>query len=148
LRTAWVFGEFGDNFVKTMLHLASKREMLGIVGDQWGSPTSAKGIAACCMKICEKIKNSKNSIAWGTYHYSGLPYINWHGFANIIFTQAESVELIKKKPELHMIDSSAFPTAAKRPLNSRLDCRKLYSQFGIQPDEWVAQLTLVLKALK
>jgi len=148
LRTAWVFGEFGNNFVKTMLRLASEKETLDIVGDQWGSPTSAKGIALCCLRICEKIRDNKNSISWGTYHYSGFPYINWYGFADVIFSEALGIGIIKTAPKLNMIDSDAFPAVAKRPVNSRLNCKKLCTQFEIQPDDWIKQLSLVLKRLK
>ena len=148
LRTAWVFGEFGNNFVKTMLRLASEREELGIVGDQWGSPTSAKGIAESCLRICEKIRDNKSSIVWGTYHYSGFPYINWYGFADAIFSKALDLKLIKQQPKLNVIDSAPFPTPAKRPGNSRLDSTKIYHEFGIKPDNWMEQLGLVLKALK
>jgi dTDP-4-dehydrorhamnose reductase len=148
LRTSWVFGEFGNNFVKTMLRIAASKQELEIVSDQWGSPTSAKGIAECCLSICEKIRRDGHSIVWGTYHYSGFPYTNWYGFADTIFTQALDIGLINRKPKLRAIDSAAFLTTAKRPVNSRLDCTKLYTQFRVCPDDWIHQLSSVLTTLK
>lgn len=147
LRTSWVFGEFGNNFVKTMLRIGASKKELEIVSDQWGSPTSAKGIAECCIQICTKINLNKENINWGTYHFSGSPYISWYGFADAIFTTALELGLINKKPKLVAVNSSAFATAAVRPANSRLDCGKLYSQFNIRPDDWVKKLSVVLKKL-
>ena len=147
LRTSWVFGEFGNNFVKTMLRSGASKNELEIVSDQWGSPTSAEGIAECCMQICKKINLSEDNINWGTYHFSGFPYTSWHGFADAIFTTAFELGLINKKPKLIAVNSSAFPTSARRPKNSRLNCDKLYSQFNIHPDDWSKKLSSVLKEL-
>jgi dTDP-4-dehydrorhamnose reductase len=148
LRTAWVFGEHGNNFVKTMIRAGATKEELGIVSDQWGSPTSARGIAECCLNISGKIASDRSNITWGTYHYSGLPYTSWYGFAETIFTQAMDIGLINDRPKLRAIDSVNFPSIAKRPANSRLDCTKLYDEFGVSPDEWIQQLSSVLEALK
>ncbi len=147
LRTSWVFGEFGNNFVKTMLRIGAIKNELEIVSDQWGSPTSAEGIAECCIQICKKINLSKEIISWGTYHFSGSPYTSWHGFADAIFTTAFELGLINKKPKLVPVNSSAFPALARRPENSRLNCDKLYSQFNIHPDDWQKKLSSVLKEL-
>jgi dTDP-4-dehydrorhamnose reductase len=147
LRTSWVFGEFGDNFVKTMLRIGANKQELEIVSDQWGSPTSAKGIAECCIQICTKINLKKENINWGTYHFSGSPYISWYGFADAIFKKAFELGLINKKPRLVSVTSSAFPTIAVRPANSRLNCDKIYSHFDIRPDDWAKKLSFVLKKL-
>lgn len=146
LRTAWVFGAHGNNFVKTMLRLGADRDELGIVADQWGAPTSARGIAATCIAIAEQIITEANH--WGIYHYSGAPYTNWHGFATAIFDRAVDLGLLSKAPKLNAISSDQFPTPAKRPSNSRLDCSKLASHFGIQADDWMRQLDTMLSELK
>jgi len=145
LRTAWVFGAHGNNFVKTMLRLGAERDQLGVVHDQLGAPTSAKGIAECCMAIAEVIDNrDPDDVHWGTYHFCGAPYSNWFEFAEHIFSAAVTLGLLDKAPKLNSISSDQFPTPAKRPSNSRLKCAKLMSHFEIAPDDWSNQLNEVL----
>ena len=145
LRTAWVFGAHGNNFVKTMLRLGAERDELGVVADQWGAPTSAAGIAACCLTIADAIDVKSNAdIHWGTYHFTGAPYTSWHGFAEQIFKDAVAIGLLKKAPKLNAISSDQFPTPAKRPSNSRLACDKLSGSFDVLPDIWPNQLNSVL----
>lgn len=141
LRTAWVFGAHGNNFVKTMLSLGAERDELGVVSDQWGAPTSAAGIVSCCLTIADAI-GAKNDadIPWGTYHFTGAPYTSWHGFAEQIFKDAVAIGLFKKGPRLNPISSDQFPTPAKRPSNSRLNCTKLFDAFQIKPDNWQSRL--------
>lgn len=145
LRTAWVFGAHGNNFVKTMLLLGDERDELGVVADQWGAPTSAAGIASCCLTIAEAIDaKSDADIPWGTYHFTGAPYTSWHGFAEQILKDAVAIGLLNKAPKVNAISSDQFPTPAKRPSNSRLACDKLTCAFGVVPDNWHNQLTTVL----
>lgn len=139
LRTAWVFGEHGNNFVKTMLRLAQTRDELSIVGDQFGGPTYAGDIADALIAMIEYIEQGQQP-AWGTYHFSGMPYASWYDFAAKIFQLAESKGVLDKHPKLSSIPTSAYPTPAKRPANSRLDCRKIENQFGIKPSDWNAAL--------
>lgn len=149
LRTAWVFGAHGNNFVKTMLRLGSERDELGVVADQWGAPTSAAGIAACCFAIAEII-DAKDcaEIPWGIYHFTGEPYTSWHGFAEQIFKNAVEIGLLDKVPKVNAIRSEQFPTPAKRPTNSRLNCDKVASAFEIAPDNWSERLYKVLEELR
>ena len=147
LRTAWVFSEIGSNFVKTMLRLGAEREKLSIVADQFGGPTSADSIANALLTIAARV-GEKRDIKWGTYHFTGLPYCSWYEFAKEIFQQAESIRLISKAPELASIFSSEYPTPAPRPLNSKLDCSKIYKEFGIEPDDWKQSLRDVLRQLQ
>lgn len=147
LRTSWVFSETGSNFVKTMLRLGAEREHLSVVADQVGGPTSADAIANALLLIAARVSD-KQDINWGTYHFSGLPYCSWYEFAKEIFQQAESMRLISKAPELAAIPSSEYPTPAPRPLNSRLDCSKIYDEFGIEPDDWKQSLKDVVLKLK
>ena len=138
LRTSWVFGVYGNNFVKTILKLSKEKDELNIVSDQWGSPTSSRAIAETCLKISELI--SENT-PWGIYHYSGTPYINWIGFAEEILNQAVAVNFIEKIPKLNSISSEEFLSEAKRPVNSRLSCLKLKKVFGISQDQWKLRLS-------
>ena len=147
LRTAWVFSETGNNFVKTMLRLGAEREQLSIVADQFGGPTSADSIANVLLTIAARVGEQRD-IKWGTYHFSGQPYCSWYEFAEEIFLQAESLGLIFKAPGLASIPSSEYPTPAPRPRNSRLDCSKIYTEFGIEPDDWKQSLRDVLLKLK
>ncbi len=136
LRTAWVFGEHGNNFVKTMLRLGSQRDQLGIVADQFGGPTYAGDIATALLMIAEKVILAPTTVNWGIYHFSGEPHVNWYQFAQAIFDQAVVQELLDKAPQLNPLTTADYPTPAKRPANSRLDCHKIFTEFGIQPSDW------------
>lgn len=135
LRTAWVFGEHGNNFVKTMLRLAQTRDELNIVGDQFGGPTYAGDIADALIVMVDYIKQGQQPV-WGVYHFAGMPYVSWYEFAAKIFQLAETKGVLAKQPKIASIPTSAYPTPAKRPANSRLDCSKIEHQFGIKPSDW------------
>ncbi|MBR2252605.1 MAG: dTDP-4-dehydrorhamnose reductase, partial [Neisseriaceae bacterium] len=128
LRTAWVFGRYGKNFVKTMLGLGKTHSHLRIVADQFGSPTEAQDIANAL--IC-MAKNPQ----FGIYHYSGMPYVSWFEFAQKIF-QAAHNQGILHAPQLEAITSEEYPTQAKRPKNSRLNLEKINNAFGIEACDW------------
>lgn len=140
LRTAWVFGEHGNNFVKTMLRLGTQRDQLGIVADQFGGPTYAGDIAAALLTIAEKAVVAPETVAWGIYHFAGEPHVNWHQFAQAIFDKAVAAQLLEKSPQLNALTTADYPTPAKRPANSRLNCSKITAEFGIQPSDWQAAL--------
>ncbi|WP_137170435.1 dTDP-4-dehydrorhamnose reductase [Marinomonas sp. FW-1] len=146
LRTAWVFSEYGNNFVKTMVRLAKERDALSVVADQYGCPTYAGDLAKAILHICEQHKQGK-LIAWGTYHYCGDTPTSWHGFARAIFAKAESLGVIAKRPQLKAISSDQYPTPAKRPEYSVMSTQALAS-FGIQASSWSTSLALVLSKLK
>ena len=139
LRTAWVFGEHGNNFVKTMLRLAQCRDELSIVGDQFGGPTYAGDIADALITMVQYLEQGKQA-KWGVYHFSGMPYASWFDFARAIFQAAERYDVHAKHPKISAIPTSDYPTPAKRPVNSRLDCSKIEHQFGIKPSDWNAAL--------
>ncbi len=139
LRTAWVFGEHGNNFVKTMLRLAQTRDELNIVGDQFGGPTYAGDIADALIAMVDYIEQGQQPV-WGVYHFAGMPYVSWHEFAAKIFQLAETKGVLAKQPKIASIPTTAYPTPAKRPANSRLNCSKIANQFGIKPSNWVAAL--------
>ena len=140
LRTSWVFSSHGNNFVKTMLRLASNNSELSIVKDQIGGPTCAKDIANALWKIASDFY-AGNGIT-GIYHFSGKPNSSWANFASEIFSQSQQDIKIKQ------ILTKDFLTKAKRPLNSRLDCSSLRIDYGIKQPEWKKSLTNVLANLK
>ncbi|MFQ6370363.1 dTDP-4-dehydrorhamnose reductase [Shewanella sp. YIC-542] len=143
LRTGWVFGEHGNNFVKTMLEVAAQHNDLTVVADQFGSPTYAGDVAHALLTMMQQALAS-DFHGWGIYHYSGAPYISWYGFASRIFTQAVEQQLFPQRPHLHPVTSAQYPSVAKRPANSRLDCAKIQSVFNITPSDWQAALSNLL----
>jgi dTDP-4-dehydrorhamnose reductase len=143
LRTAWVFGASGINFVKTMLRLASERPVLRVVADQRGCPTAAADIAAALIAIAESIE--RGEARWGTYHFAGDAAISWHGFAEAIFESA--IPQLAPRPKLEPIATEQYPTPAQRPMNSVLDCRRIEQAFGVSPSPWRASLASVIQEL-
>lgn len=146
LRTAWVFGEHGNNFVKTMLRLAQTQPQLRIVADQIGGPTYAGDIADAIIKLMNSaIKDHYE--AYGTYHYSGLPHVSWYEFAQAIFGEASRQGVIEKMPIITRITTADYPTPAGRPKNSRLDTQLITKHFGISASDWMKALNSI-KAYK
>lgn len=138
LRTSWVFSEYGQNFVKTMLRLSETRDALSIVSDQIGGPTPARGIAQALLTMAEALQTGQGG---GTYHYAGQPATSWECFARETFEQAGRAVTVTGIP------TSEYPTPASRPLNSRLDCTSLETDFGISPPSWHDDLARILKVL-
>lgn len=135
IRTAWVFGLAGKNFVKTMIQLGQNREELNVVADQFGAPTYAGDISSCLINIMDQIQAGNKS--YGVYHFSGLPYTNWANFAEQIFLAVGNKSL-----KVIPIGSDQYPTVAIRPKNSRLDCRLLEKTFNIHASNWQEALKL------
>ena len=141
LRTAWVFSEYGNNFVKTMLRLAQTRNTLGVVGDQFGGPTYAGDIAKAIVSIAQQLQ--QGSTKFGVYNYSGYPHVSWQEFASEIFEKAFAKNLIQSPVTVNSILTADYPTPAKRPANSKLDCSKITTDFSIQPSDWKAALNTI-----
>jgi len=139
LRTAWVFGENGNNFVKTMLRLGENRDALSIVGDQFGGPTYAGDIASTLIQIAKRIAQDE-TVEYGVYHYSGLPHVSWFDFADAIFDVAVEQGVLAKKPSLTGITTDQYLTPAKRPSNSRLSTEKITQGFDIEASDWQTAL--------
>lgn len=139
LRTAWVFGEHGNNFVKTMLRLGRQRDELSIVADQFGGPTYAGDIASALINIAEKVITNE-SVKFGIYHFSGLPHVSWFDFAIHIFDAAVEQNVLTRKPALSAITTDMYPTPAKRPANSSLSTNKIYEKFKINASDWQTSL--------
>jgi len=140
LRTSWVFSAHGINFVKTMLQLSGTHDAVCVVADQIGGPTFARDIASACLKIAEQL--TQDPTKSGTYHYSGTPDVSWAEFAVAIFEQAGNVMTVTTIP------TSDYPTPAKRPLNSRLNCNATDQVFGILRPDWRLGMKTVLKDLE
>jgi dTDP-4-dehydrorhamnose reductase len=132
LRTAWVYGLEGRNFMKTMLELAQSRSELRVVSDRWGSPTSAREIAHAIAAMARRM--STGDALWGTYHFAGAGVTSWHGYAEAIFEFAARSGL--SRPHVIPIASSDYPAAARRPAYSALDCAKITRNFGLEPRPW------------
>jgi len=139
LRTSWVVSAHGNNFVKTMLRLGAERQALTIVADQIGGPTGAAEIANACVAIAKTLVTEPKKS--GIYHFSGAPDTSWADFARAIFDAANIPCAVIDTP------SSDYPTPAKRPLNSRLDCTTTEAAFGICRPDWRESLTHILTQL-
>lgn len=139
LRTSWVFSAHGNNFVRTMLRLAQSRNALNIVDDQIGGPTPAANIATATLVIARQLQTDTSKT--GIYHYSGAPDVSWKGFAEAIFAFTGSDITVTG------IETADYPTLARRPLNSRLDCATTHSVFDLARPEWRSGLLDVLTEL-
>ena len=140
LRTSWVVSAHGANFVKTMLRLSETRDALNVVADQIGGPTPARDIAAACLQIAEQLIADPSKS--GTYHYSGAPDVSWADFARAIFDQAGRAVAVTP------ILTTDYPTPAKRPLNSRMECGATQQVFGIPRPDWRDGLNMILQELE
>jgi dTDP-4-dehydrorhamnose reductase len=148
LRTSWVYGVHGNNFIKTMQRLGRERDTLSVVADQHGAPTSALDIADALIRIVADIHRdgvSGMASTWGTYHFAGAGETTWHGFADHIF--ADMQRRSGRRPDCHAITTAAYPTPARRPANSRLDCSKFDHNFDFKRRPWQESVDQVLDAL-
>lgn len=145
IRTAWVFSEYGNNFLKTMLRLGADRDELSIVGDQIGCPTYAQDIAKSVVSIlsCLDLKGSSS----GIYHYCGDEPCSWYDFARAIFLEAELYGF-KTPSNVMSITTADYPTPAIRPAYSVLDCSKIESSFGVTRSNWRDGIKIVFDRLQ
>ena len=146
LRTSWVYAAHGNNFVKTMLRIGRERQNLNVVNDQFGAPTFAGDIADAIFSIAKKVLGHDELEFWGTYHYTAKGRTTWKDFAEVIFEAAST--WLPNKPYVEGIPSSQYPTAAKRPANSVLNCAKVDSKLGPPRRHWREGLDEVLDELK
>lgn len=151
-RTSWVFGARGNNFVKTILRLAAERQSLNVVGDQVGSPTPAAMIATVTGVVLAMLGHGRR-LAPGEqrlYHLAARRPVSWCEFARAIVTDAVETPgfaLALTPDAIVPIGSAEYPVAARRPLNSRLDCRRLEQDFGLQMPDWEPYLRRMLQLL-
>ncbi len=138
-RTSWVVGAHGGNFLKTMLRLAADRPALRVVADQTGAPTSAALIAdVTAHAICALAGNAGAGLQKGVYHLAASGETTWHGYARHVIARAREAgrPLVATPEAVEPIETSAYPTPARRPANSRLDTRKLREAFGVTLPDW------------
>ncbi|PVZ88259.1 dTDP-4-dehydrorhamnose reductase [Serratia sp. S1B] len=149
LRTSWVFGAHGNNFLKTILRLARERERLNIVADQVGAPTSAALIADVTAQIIARYYQSTEKFEYGTYHLTAQGEISWYGYARYVIQRAvaQCYPLRLCSEGVYPIPTTDYPLPANRPANSRLDCSKLASAFCIQLPQWQEGVDLVITQL-
>jgi len=146
LRTSWVYAAHGQNFVSTMLRLASEREKISVVADQHGAPTSAGDIAAAVVAVTKKLfDDTPRAAAFGTFHFTAKGDTTWHGFAEQIIRHY--ADAFGRAPLLEPIPTSAFPTPARRPANSLLDCSRIESVFQVRCPPWRESLARVVQDL-
>ena len=154
LRVSWVFGEKGNNFVKTILKLSKNKEIINVVSDQYGGPTSAASIAKFIIGMIPFMlsnespdSDSNDSFPWGIHHFQNEPIINWSGFAQKIIDSIFDKGFIYKKTAIKKINTSEYKSLAKRQLNSRLDCTKTKSLFRTHIPSWERELDELLDSL-
>ncbi|MGF6160668.1 dTDP-4-dehydrorhamnose reductase [Ensifer sp. KUDG1] len=145
LRTAWVYSPFGANFLKTMLTLAETRKSLNVVDDQLGNPTSALDIAEAVLDVAANLIANDDLALRGIFHMTGSGEASWADFAVEIFAQSTLVG--GPSAEVGRIPSSAYPTPAKRPANSRLDCTKLADVHGVRLPDWKHSTAKIVERL-
>jgi dTDP-4-dehydrorhamnose reductase len=141
-RVSWIFSEYGHNFLKTILRLAQEKKELQIVNDQRGCPTSASRVASMLFRVINQLKHGESS--WGIYHYCDQPIVTWYEFAQQIIQEAKKIFPVQVEKIL-AITTVEFPTLAKRPQHSVLDCSKMMQVFHIQPSDWREQLARVIR---
>lgn len=144
MRTSWVYAAHGGNFVRTMLRVGAERDELRVVADQAGAPTFAGDIADAALTIAHAVTQTAPA-PWGTYHYTAREHTTWHGLAEAIFEAAAPA--LGRRPTVAAIPTSDYPTPAKRPANSVLDCAKIDAAFAPPRRLWREGLAEVLDEL-
>ena len=141
VRTSWLYGVRGRNFVKTILKLGLERDELKVVCDQHGCPTWSFDLADCLVGIANGVLSDSRERRWGTYHFCGKGSTTWYEFASAILIEAERRKTIPREvATVSPVPSSEYPTAAVRPMHSILDCAKIEAAFGVSPPRWQESL--------
>ncbi len=145
LRTAWIYSPYGKNFVRTMLQLAQAKEEIRVVADQRGCPTSAREIARAIVSVAQRVRHDSSPSLRGIYHLAGSGETTWADFAETIFSQVE--RKWKRRPTVRRISTQEFPTPARRPQNSRLNCNMLKMHYGVHMPDWQESLRVCLEEI-
>ena len=145
LRTSWVYSAMGKNFVRTMLGAAQKTSTLRVVADQRGNPTSAHDLATAILTIAVRLRDGWDPAYTGVFHMTGQGDTTWHGLAEALFQDAARHG--RTPPTVTPITTADWPTPARRPPDSRLDCSKLERVFGLRLPPWQASLRHVVDIL-
>ena len=149
-RTSWVFGAHGSNFLKTILRLATERESLRVVADQFGAPTSARLIAKITRRFLEQmLSTGEHNLRWGLYHLAPTGETSWHGYARHVIARGRQIGIpLVALPDLVApIATAEYPVAARRPANSRLNTSKLRSALGMDLPDWKRDVDQVIHEL-
>jgi dTDP-4-dehydrorhamnose reductase len=146
LRTSWLYSPWGKNFVRTMLNLAQTRDRLRVVADQRGCPTAATELARVTLEVARAAQAGWRDEFAGVFHTAGDGATTWHGFAEAIFEEATRYGL--RKPTVDAITTAEYPTPARRPADSRLDCAKLELVFGLRQKPWRESLAAVIAQIQ
>ncbi|MGP9548101.1 dTDP-4-dehydrorhamnose reductase [Psychrobacter sp. AOP7-D1-21] len=150
LRTSWVYGTYGNNFIKTMLNLATSKTQLSVISDQVGAPTGASLIADVTAQVIRYYNlqsNARCQELHGHYHLAPTGSCSWFEYANFIFNNAKELGEVLTLEDVSAITTEQYPTPAKRPHNSRLNTQKLQTQFNLHLPHWQQGVTYVLKEL-
>lgn len=150
LRTSWVVGVHGNNFLKTMLRLAAERDSLRVVADQIGAPTSAELLSEVTVALIQAMKSAEASDSrWGTYHVAAAGETSWHGYAQYVIAGAAARgAVLKATPStVQPIATAEYPLPAPRPANSRLDTRKIRRTWGVTLPAWQVGVDAILDQL-
>ena len=147
IRTAWLYGKYGNNFVNTMLRLFNEKERISVVNDQKGSPTWANELAKVIVELM-KFSDNGISVPYGIYNYTNEGEITWHDFAKEIYRQALNLRILEKECEIKPCASADFPSKATRPSYSVLDKAKIKKALGINIPEWEKSLNSFLFSIK
>jgi dTDP-4-dehydrorhamnose reductase len=145
IRTAWLYGLHGNNFVKTMLRLGAEKDAIRVVNDQTGCPTNARDLAGAVFAVIEKIEEG-GEVRWGTYHYCGEGATTWFEFATAAFDIARRYRSFKLKT-ITPVSTAEYPTPAARPRNSVLDSRRIKEVFHVQTRPWKHCLKEVIEGI-
>lgn len=149
LRTAWVYGQYGSNFLKTMLRLVGERDRLRVVADQRGCPTAtadiAEAILAVDRMVCREGVDGPNLDVCGTYHFTGQGETSWYGFAQAVI--AAQAPRTGRRPPVDAIATTDYPTPARRPANSVLDSDRFAETFGYRAERWTDRVQQVVDVL-
>jgi dTDP-4-dehydrorhamnose reductase len=145
LRTAWVYSPFAGNFVKSMLRLAGERDEIGVVGDQRGMPTSALELAAAIGQLIARMLAERGEVMWGTYHLAGAGEATWHELAETALTRWQGHG--RRGARLRRISTADYPTLARRPAYSVLDCSLADQRLGIRLPPWPESLARCIDEL-
>ncbi|TLU64884.1 dTDP-4-dehydrorhamnose reductase [Thalassotalea litorea] len=143
IRTAWVFSEYGKNFVRTMLKLAREKQQFGVVNDQVGNPTYAGDLARGIYQIAVAIKGGEKQ--WGIYHYNGASSVSWYQFAREIVDMAKDKAVIPLLPKIAPLTTLQYPTPAKRPAYSSMCNEKIMRKWRVVPSDWKKGLAKVIE---
>lgn len=143
LRTSWVYGVYGTNFLKTMLRLAGERDRLTVVADQRGCPTATADIAEALLAVARQV--DAGTARFGTYHFAGTGVTTWHGFASVIV--AEAARHTGRHPEVAAITTADYPTPARRPANSELESSLFERTFRYRAAPWQSRVREVVDGL-